>query len=355
MRRSVVAVTVVSVALSCLLAGTATAASGRPPVPGPVPGFVSDLGGADSEVLLIPGTGDPTGVDQVARTYRWWGHRPVTVVDYPAAFGIKVGNRTFRLIGDRTYDDSAALGVQNAEKAAASAVAAGHAVILNGFSQGANVAMLTAAQLTRRGVVAPENLTVVLGADPRFPETGLDTIAPNVLPGVTTGGPRDPSAPPGVRVVSYCIRGDSVCGTANPIADPLAAAFYFGPGYYIHAFMYPKVGRYRQVKNWRSGNTEYYVYDGGNPVGIMLRDLGIPVDRKFDDAVSKAIPVPMPGVAATRNGTAVPTPRMLTQRKYAVGTKAAPSARNRARRAPLRPQYKRPAVATVRIGVPKGY
>lgn len=352
MRRSAIAVTTVAAALSCLFAGTATAASGRPPTPGPVPGFVADFGGADSKVLLIPGTGDPTGVDQVARTYRWWGKRAVTVVDYPAAFGIKVGNRTLSLIGDGSYDDSAAVGVHNTEKAAASAATSGHAVILNGFSQGANVAMQTAAQLTRQGVVAPQNLLVVLGADPRFPETGLDAIAPNVLPGVTTGGPRDPSATPGVRVVSYCIRGDSVCGTANPIADPLAAAFYFGPGYYVHAFMYPKVGQYRQVKTWRTGNTEYYVYDGGNPVGIMLRDLGIPVDRQFDDAVSKAIPVPMPGVAATRDGKTVPTPRTLVQRYQRPAPKALPVTRGTARRSPAGPQVKRPAIATVRIKVP---
>ncbi|NMO01681.1 PE-PPE domain-containing protein [Gordonia sp. TBRC 11910] len=311
-----VVVVTLAVSVSSVLAGTANAASGRPPVKAPLPAFVADIGSPDAQVLLIPGTGDPTGIDQVARTYRWWGNRPVQIIDYPASFGVIVGTKILNIIGVGTYNSSELTGEHKAALAARAALRAGRPVIINGFSQGANVAMNAAYTLTHEGAIAPGKLTVVLGADPRFPNTGLDTVAPSLLPGVATDGPRDPADLKGTKVISYCIRGDSVCGLANPIADPAAAALYFVPGYYVHAFIYPQVGKFKQVKNWRDGDTRYYVYDGGNPLGIMLRDLGVPVGKNFDDAVSKAVPVPMPGDVATNNGKPVPTPRMLQEQLY---------------------------------------
>ncbi|GAB19579.1 hypothetical protein GOEFS_092_00040 [Gordonia effusa NBRC 100432] len=305
----------IAIVVSSALAGAAQAGS-RQTEPGPVPGFVAELGGSRARVILVPGTGDPTGSDQVGRTDAWWEHQRVTIVPYPAAFGIRVGPIVLGLIGNGTFDDSEAIGTRAATRVAKAAAAAGRPVIINGFSQGANIAMNAAHRLVRSGAITPRNLTVVLGADPRFPNTGVEALAPSMVPGVTTDGPREPSDMTGVRVVSYCIRGDSMCGLANPMADPIAAAFYFAPGYYVHAFMYPKVGSYRQVKTWRDGDTEYHVYDGGNPVGIMLRDMGVPVDKRFDDAVSRAVRVPMPGVAATRHRQQVPTPRMLQKELY---------------------------------------
>ena len=126
------------------------------------------------------------------------------------------------------------------------------------------------------------NVVVVVGADSRFPNTGIETVIPSVIPGAYTNGPRDESSTGDIRVISYCVRGDSVCGLGNPLAHPLTSALYFLPGATIHGQKGNLVNQYRVVSTKEVGATTYVVLDGGNPQGIFLRSLGIPVPPEFD-------------------------------------------------------------------------
>lgn len=58
------------------------------------------------------------------------------------------------------------------------------------------------------------------------------------------------------------------------------------------------------------------VLDGGNPQGIFLRSLGIPVPPEFDDALDTLVPVPEPGEASMNAGEKLPTPREIQVALY---------------------------------------
>ena len=287
------------------------------------PSWLPEGLGEDSTVLLIPGTSDftpisstaiggagsPMGGDQYGRTvdvgfydapHGAGSYNPkIPVVQYPAAFGVVVGNKKFDLTGNGTYNDSVDIGtadgVADAERAWVDRGKSG-TIVLNGYSQSGPIAMNVAYKLHQKylagdaDAIPDANVVVVVGADSRFPNTGIETVIPSVIPGAYTNGPRDESSTGDIRVISYCVRGDSVCGLGNPLAHPLTSAFYFLPGATIHGQKGNLVNQYRVVSTKEVGATTYVVLDGGNPQGIFLRSLGIPVPPEFDDALDTLVP-----------------------------------------------------------------
>ena len=249
--------------------------------------------GEDSTVLLIPGTSDftpisstaiggagsPMGGDQYGRTvdvgfydapHGAGSYNPkIPVVQYPAAFGVVVGNKEFDLTGNGTYNDSVDIGtadgVADAERAWVDRGKSG-TIVLNGYSQSGSIAMNVAYKLHQKylagdaDAIPDANVVVLVGADSRFPNTGIETVIPSVIPGAYTNGPRDESSTGDIRVISYCVRGDSVCGLGNPLAHPLASAFYFLPGATIHGQKGNLVNQYQVVSTKEVGNTTYVVY-----------------------------------------------------------------------------------------------
>ena len=144
----------------------------------------------------------------------------------------------------------------------------------------------------------------------------MENVVPSFIPGIYTNGDRDPADTGDIQVISYCVRGDATCGVGNPIANPVSTIFYLLPGFYVHGFLNDDINDYDETAEWTVGNTTYVVLDGGNPWGMMLRDLGLPVPTEFDTALSTVVPVPMPGQQATVAGQPVPTPRELQERIY---------------------------------------
>lgn len=287
-------------------------------------------------IILIPGTTDYDGEDQLNRTrgIGMFGDPPssappVKVVDYPAAFGFTIGDFPIYLAGTGTFNESAYEGTQKGVAAAEAANDSGNAnqkIVINGYSQSAPVAMNVAYMLKKRYAdgdpategVDPAKLLVVVGADSRFPHTGVENVVPSFIPGMYTNGDRDVADTAGIKVVSYCVRGDATCGVGNPFTNPVGTFFYLVPGFYVHAFLTYRINEYDiavdadgKKMEWDNGDTHYVVYDGGNPWGMMLRDLGIPVPKAADAVLSAIIPVPMPGQESTIAGVAVPTPREL--------------------------------------------
>lgn len=306
------------------------------------PTWLPDSLGENATVILVPGTSDftpisasdiggsgsPMGGDQYGRTVdvgfydapgggASFGPK-VVVVQYPAAFGIIVGGKEYDLSGTGTYNSSVdigtAEGVADAEQAWADRGGSG-TIILNGYSQSGPIAMNVAYLLHQKyasgdpDAIPDSDIVVVVGADSRFPNTGIETIIPSFVPGAYTNGARDESDTGDIHVISYCVRGDSVCGMGNPLAHPLATAFYFLPGATIHGQKGNLVNQYEVASTREVGNTTYVVLDGGNPWGIFLRSLGIAVPPEFDDALDALVPVPEPGEASTIAGVRVPTPR----------------------------------------------
>lgn len=300
----------------------------------------ADLGD-NATLILVPGTSDfrdvagpdivggsaPAGAGQYARTVGlgfFDPYRPkVKVVDYPQAFGAKVFGRLLTTRGTGTYNESVETGTANGLADAERAwVAQGRrgTIILNGYSQSVPIAINIAYLLHQKyrngepGAIPDENVVVIGGADTRFPETGVETVLPSVIPGAYTNGPRDEAETGNVRVISYCIRGDVVCGMGNPLANPLAWAFYAGPGATIHGKLGDQVNKYPVERTWTTGNTTYVVLDGGNPWGMWLRKEGVPLPANFDSTVDRLVPVPEPGEPAIGgNGARVPTPREVQQ------------------------------------------
>ena len=313
------------------------------------PSWLPEGLGEDSTVVLIPGTSDftpisstviggagsPMGGDQYGRTvdvgfydapHGAGSYNPkIPVVQYPAAFGVVVGNKEFDLTGNGTYNDSVDIGtadgVADAERAWVDRGKSG-TIVLNGYSQSGPIAMNVAYKLHQKylagdaDAIPDANVVVLVGADSRFPNTGIETVIPSVIPGAYTNGPRDESSTGDIRVISYCVRGDSVCGLGNPLAHPLTSALYFLPGATIHGQKGNLVNQYRVVSTKEVGATTYVVLDGGNPQGIFLRSLGIPVPPEFDDALDTLVPVPEPGEASKNAGEKLPTPREIQVALY---------------------------------------
>ena len=293
--------------------------------------------GENATVVLTPGTGDFDGEDQLKRTRDigfYDSTDPVNPVyydptfiiigadgpydNYPAAFGFTVLGVPVNLVGQVTNNESVDLGTADAVKAATDAYQANpnQTIILNGYSQSGPVSMNAAYLIHRDGLIPDDKVIVVMGADSRFPNTGVENVVPSFLPGIYTNGDRDPADTGDIQVISYCVRGDATCGVGNPIANPVSTLFYLLPGFYVHGFLNDDVNDYDQAAEWTVGNTTYVVLDGGNPWGMMLRDLGVPVPKEFDTALSTLVPVPMPGQQATVAGQPIPTPRELQERIY---------------------------------------
>jgi hypothetical protein len=201
------------------------------------------------------------------------------------------------LAGRVTNNESVDIGTADAVKAATDAYQANpnQTIILNGYSQSGPVSMNAAYLIHRDSLIPDDNVIVVIGADSRFPNTGVENVVPSFIPGIYTNGDRDPADTGDIQVISYCVRGDATCGVGNPIANPVSTIFYLLPGFYVHGFLNDDINDYDETAEWTVGNTTYVVLDGGNPWGMMLRDLGLPVPTEFDTALSTVVPVPMPG------------------------------------------------------------
>jgi hypothetical protein len=293
--------------------------------------------GENATVVLTPGTADYDGSDQLKRT-RDIGfydsadpddpayYNPTIIIigadegydNYPAAFGFTVLGVPVNLAGRVTNNESVDIGTADAVKAATDAYQANpnQTIILNGYSQSGPVSMNAAYLIHRDSLMPDDNVIVVIGADSRFPNTGVENVVPSFIPGIYTNGDRDPADTGDIQVISYCLRGDATCGVGNPIANPVSTIFYLLPGFYVHGFLNDDINDYDETAEWTVGNTTYVVLDGGNPWGMMLRDLGLPVPTEFDTALSTVVPVPMPGQQATVAGQPVPTPRELQERIY---------------------------------------
>nr|WP_301547014.1 PE-PPE domain-containing protein [Gordonia sp. X0973] len=218
-----------------------------------------------------------------------------------------------------TYNESAAIGTANMVAAAQNTPGK---VILDGFSQSASPVMSAAYLLHTLHVKDDSDVQVVVAADPRFPHTGAEVQMPSFITGLYTNGERDPYDTGDIGVTSICIIGDTTCGMANPLARPISFLVYFLPGFYIHANMYDDAGKFAVVSEQTVGNTKYVILDGGNPYGMMLRDLGIPVPKEFDEVMNTLVPRQMPGQASTLFGHDVPTPREVQVALYhALGLK----------------------------------
>ncbi len=252
--------------------------------------------GENATVVMTPGTGDFDGDDQLKRT-RDIGfydstdpedpvyYNPTIIIigadepydNYPAAFGFTVLGVPVNLVGQGTINESVDLGTADAVKAATDAYQANpnQTIILNGYSQSGPVSMNAAYLIHRDGLIPDDKVIVVIGADSRFPNTGVENVVPSFLPGIYTNGDRDPADTGDIQVISYCVRGDATCGVGNPIAHPVSTLFYLLPGFYVHGFLNDDINDYDQAAEWTVGNTTYVVLDGGNPWGMMLRDLGV--------------------------------------------------------------------------------
>ncbi|MDL9935210.1 PE-PPE domain-containing protein [Gordonia sp. ABSL1-1] len=313
-----------------VIATPSVAASAASSVPvSATPVWMLPLHNADGDVvILIPGTTDYDGADQLGRTrdIGLFGTDPadrpaIRIVDYPGAFGFRIGRFPVDLVGEGTYNDSVDIGTRKAVAAVEAAydpTKPDQKIVINGYSQSAPVAMNAALMIKDRGNVPLDRIVVVIGADSRFPNTGVENVLPSFVPGLYTNGDRDAADLDGIQVYSYCVRGDSACGIGNPLVHPVATIFYLLPGFYLHGSLNDQINEYEIVREWDDGSTHYVVYDGGNPWGMMLRDLGIPVPEEVDDIVDALIPVPMPGEQATIAGHPVPTPRELQVALYAV-------------------------------------
>ncbi|NNG96052.1 PE-PPE domain-containing protein [Gordonia araii] len=284
------------------------------------PAFLPDTDGAT--VLLLPGTGDRDGADQIGRTVDvgWFGDASVengrvVVIDYPAAFGARIFGVLIPIVETGTYNESATIGTANLVAAANEHQGP---VVLNGFSQSATPVMSAAYLLHQSGTKPDSDIQVIIGSDPRFPKTGAEVVLPSIIPGLYTNGERDPAGTGGIAVTSICVIGDQTCGMANPLADPVGFLVYFVPGFYIHGNMYQHAGEWEVVSEKKSadGNTTFVVLDGGNPWGMVLREFGVPVPKEFDEAMNFLVPRQMPGEASTVFGHEVPTPRQLQAAFY---------------------------------------
>ncbi|MCH5641076.1 PE-PPE domain-containing protein [Gordonia sp. ABSL49_1] len=291
--------------------------------------------GKGDVVILIPGTTDYDGTDQLGRTrdIGMFGtdpdtQPPVQVVDYPAAFGLTIGPLPIYLAGEGTFNESVDIGTRKGVAAAEAAYDPDNPdqiIVINGYSQSSPVAMNVAYMLKERGTIPTDQIVVIVGADSRFPHSGVENVVPSFIPGMYTNGDRDTDDMEGIKVISYCVRGDATCGVGNPFTNPIGTFFYLIPGFYVHAFLTYRINEYEVIDTWSSqapdrgcgcGNTTYVVYDGGNPWEMMLRDLGIPIPTEVDDILSAIIPVPMPGEQSTIAGVPVPTPRELQDSIY---------------------------------------
>ena len=131
------------------------------------------------------------------------------------------------LAGEGTFNESVDIGTDDAMRAAVDAYRANRnqTIILNGYSQSAPVAMNAAYLIHRDGLIPDDKMTVVLGADSRFPNTGVENVVPSFIPGMYTNGDRDPADTGDIQVISYCVRGDATCGVGNPFAHPYPRSF----------------------------------------------------------------------------------------------------------------------------------
>ncbi len=304
-RHAVRRAAIASVLLGVVVAfGTGTTQAARPDVVPPPKGTT----------LLVGGTDDPHADDMLDETVgRGWfaGGEPYRRVNTPAGFGAGwdgVAVVPF-VLGDRgrvvTYNGSTAAGTSAVLDALRDTPGP---VTLVSTSQGANVVYDAAYIAVRDGVRSPDDIELVMLAPPRFKNTGLEVVAPSLLPGVYTNGPVDPAATAGVQVTMVCIASDPICGFD---VYSRSSWFYALPGYVqVHAREYGNLRTMRVISDERDGDIRYVAVDPGfNPWGRLLRRFGIPVPGSADDALTKAVPLDVPGTPPSDHGRAVPTPR----------------------------------------------
>lgn len=309
--RTVIA-TVALLLAACLAVGAAQAAP-QPTVP------------SDTTVYVVGGTDDPNADDMLVRVQQWWPGVATHTVATPETFGVGWEGTPFVLTlskGDgsgRTFNGSTDAGTVLVEQAI---LDANSPIVLATMSQG-SVVTWNALYLIHRDHPEEEGKIVAayIAADPRFPNTGLETWFPSFLPGLATNGPHDPADTGSIPIVSQCIMGDPVCGF-NPYN--VSSYFYALPGFFeLHSKQYGNVPDMTIVKQWTEGSTTYQALDpGANPWGMLLRDVGIPVPKQFDEALTAAVPLATPGERIKIGDYTLPLPREVQSSVYsALGAK----------------------------------
>lgn len=105
-----------------------------------------------------------------------------------------------------------------------------------------------------------------------------------------------------------------MCGF-NPYS--FSSWFYLPSTIVVHSFDYDNLNDNQVLKTWADGNTTYVALaPGGNPYGMLLRMIGIPVEPAFDDMLTKLVPYAMPGERTNIGGAVVPTPREIQEALY---------------------------------------
>lgn len=163
-------------------------------------------------IFGVGGTWDPTGQTTRPVTDRYaaqgYAAKPVT---YPASFWP---------LGALTYDQSVATGSQALRRDIDRfhAHCPGSAIVVTGYSQGARIAGDVLGDIARDGSIPQNRIEGVLYADPRDPDGGIETVVPNVVPGVTMSGVREGFG--AARVRQVCAENDGICNMPRPADDP---------------------------------------------------------------------------------------------------------------------------------------
>ncbi|WP_158636049.1 PE-PPE domain-containing protein [Tsukamurella sputi] len=308
---------------------------------GPAPGLV--LKTVANTIIVVGGNGDPTSAQEVERLQKYMplGDRVVPIA-YAADVGIGFpGLPPLSIAGRDTYAGSVEDGSTKTAAEINNARANGGDVTVYALSLGTDVVGVA---LVKAGPKKETDgkLTVVEHGGPSFVNSGIWNMVPPLIPGLRTGPVAQGDQGSGAdKVVSVCIKGDSICGLG---ADPIPALFYFLPGFDLHGKDYtaekiakyspdggveftpganaaPKaekdgasttetrdghvvtVQKYKDgtvTKTWEQDGTTWVVIDTGqNPWGRLARANGIPLPAGFDTVLNSIMPVPEPGERGT--------------------------------------------------------
>ena len=284
-----------------------------------VPALVNPATASALSVISVPGTDDADGADNLERAVNVTGADPadITTALYPTGFGVgKPGVFVLPFIlsaWEETYNSSTENGV--AATVDAVIAAPDDTIIVVGHSQGSRAAGNAAEIIQRDDLVPDKKVLFVLLADPGFPVTGAENQFPSFIPGIYTAGDREPGdADSNVEVISVCIQTDPTCGFD---AYSLSSWSYLGPGFLrVHSHDYATLNDNAVVRSWKVGNTEYKVLapsNGENPYGTLFRAIGLPVPKEFDKALTALVPYVEPGQRTSVGGHGVPTPREIQE------------------------------------------
>jgi len=311
-RKKIVRTASVATATCALSAGLAFGAA--TPAQAALPWFLPT---PTKNVLVVGGTDDPKAKDMLARTEGWFGSITPKPVETPATFGIgKDGVLVIPIIkGDGsglTYDGSSSIGAANVVDALGQTE--GPVTVVT-ISQGSRAAYDAIYVANRDGVKSGDEMTGVLLAFPRHKNTGIETVLPSFIPGLHTNGPIDPAATGDSTLFVICVAGDPVCGL-NPYSP--SSYFYAIPGFLqIHSKEYGNIDQMEVIRTDQDGNVTYIALDPGfNPWGQLLRSYDLPVSSKFDEILTKLVPLDTPGAPPTIAGQPVKSPRELQEALY---------------------------------------